>query len=385
MRECLTIDIFEYMKRTFLTLVCYLVALISWAQAPNNFDFQSLVRDENGKFVSNQPIGVKINIRQSTISGTAVYSETHTVSTNENGLLTLTVGAGTKLSTKGIADIDWNKGPYFIQVHMDPKGGTNYTLSSTTQMMSVPYALYAAKAGDYEQRIAALENTIQSIQPYVPTQHTDGFSVAPGRQVKFAKGNLWYDGTKYTIASNQYSIKGSYSSTSCDVFAVANRDRGCPVEYSGTDFDYGVLSRPDIGGNYRMLSAVEFGYILHQRKNADKLWSYATVNGISGMILLPDGWQLPSGITFTAGATSYSKNTYSTTQWKTMETVGAVFLPSIDYQILGAFYSKSEGSYLISSCSNNSTMTFLKIEASFAPTIQPISYCYGPIRLVYDY
>ena len=87
------------------------------AQAPNSFDFQSLVRDASGKFLKSQSVGVRISILQGSVSGSTVYTETHTVSTNANGLLTLTVGKGT--TSDNFSSINWSAGPYFIKTEMD--------------------------------------------------------------------------------------------------------------------------------------------------------------------------------------------------------------------------------------------------------------------------
>src|SRR5690606_9188794 len=72
--------------------------------------------------------------------------ETHNASTNANGLLSLVIGAGT-VQSGTFSSIDWGNGPYFIKTETDISGGTNYTLTGTQQLMSVPYALYAEKAG----------------------------------------------------------------------------------------------------------------------------------------------------------------------------------------------------------------------------------------------
>lgn len=95
--------------------------------------------------MTNQSVSAKITILQGSETGTPVYTETHTATTNENGLLTLFVGGGT--SSDDFTAIDWGAGPYFIKREIDPNGGTNYLISGTGQFLSVPYALYALKSG----------------------------------------------------------------------------------------------------------------------------------------------------------------------------------------------------------------------------------------------
>ncbi len=109
--------------------------------------FQTVVRNSQGKLVLNKSIGVRISILQSTSAGTAVYVETHTQSSNSNGLLTLEVGAGS-VATGTFAAIDWSQGPYFLKTEMDVNGGTNYTILGVTEFVSVSYAKMAENANN---------------------------------------------------------------------------------------------------------------------------------------------------------------------------------------------------------------------------------------------
>ena len=115
-------------------------------QAPEKFSYQSVIRRTNNDLVVNQSVRVKISILQGTIAGTAVYVEDHTTSTNSNGLVSLSIGGGNVISGTFSA-INWENGPYFVKMEADPTGGTNYTVSGTSQLLSVPYALYAKTSG----------------------------------------------------------------------------------------------------------------------------------------------------------------------------------------------------------------------------------------------
>jgi hypothetical protein len=109
--------------------------------------YQAVVRDANNALIMNQAVGMKIQILQGSISGTTVYEETQTPTSNDNGLITLEIGTGTIVSGM-FGSIDWSSGPYFIKTETDPTGATNYTISGTSQLMSVPYALYAKTSGN---------------------------------------------------------------------------------------------------------------------------------------------------------------------------------------------------------------------------------------------
>ena len=118
----------------------------AFAQAPQNLSYQAVIRNAGNTLVTNASVGMKVSILQGTSSGTAVMVETHTGTTNLNGLLTIQIGAGVPV-TGTMAGINWSNGPYFIKTETDPNGGTAYTISGTTQLLSVPYALYAASSG----------------------------------------------------------------------------------------------------------------------------------------------------------------------------------------------------------------------------------------------
>ena len=125
----------------YTTVGALLLTLSSFAQAPEQMSYQAIVRNATGNLVTNQLVGMQISILQTTATGIAVYVETHTETTNANGLLTLQVGAGS-LQNGTFATIDWSD-TYFIKTETDLTGGTSYTIIGTSQLLSVPYALHA--------------------------------------------------------------------------------------------------------------------------------------------------------------------------------------------------------------------------------------------------
>ena len=133
-------------KKKILTFISAVVLSASlWAQAPNKMSFQTVVRNNLGKLVVNKSIGVRLSILKTTSNGTAVYVETHTKTSNVNGLLTLEVGTGA-VASDTFASIDWSQGPYFLKTEMDVNGGANYTITGVTEFVSVPYAKLSDKA-----------------------------------------------------------------------------------------------------------------------------------------------------------------------------------------------------------------------------------------------
>lgn len=155
------------MKKLITTTIMVLAVALAMAQAPDKFTYQAVVRNANNTLVANAQVGVRVNILQGTATGSAVYSETHMVSSNANGLVTLNIGAGSVLHGS-FANIDWADGPYFLKTDIDPNGGNNYNVTSTQQLLSVPYALYAKEAANsFSGNYNDLTNTPQ--MPTVPT------------------------------------------------------------------------------------------------------------------------------------------------------------------------------------------------------------------------
>jgi hypothetical protein len=130
-----------------IIILAYKIAITSsFAQSPPGLSYQAVIRDASNKLLPGQKVGMKISILQGTATGSSVYTETQTSTTNINGLVTITIGNGTVVSGT-FAAINWANGPYYIEVQTDPTGGSTYNITNTSQMLSVPYALYASSAG----------------------------------------------------------------------------------------------------------------------------------------------------------------------------------------------------------------------------------------------
>ncbi len=115
------------------------------AQAPEKMTYQAVVRNSSNQLITDAVVGIHISIIQTHETGPTVYEETHQPTTNSNGLLSIVIGEGTVLSGS-LSIINWSNGPWFINIQVDPEGGTDYTISSTNQLLSVPYALHAKTA-----------------------------------------------------------------------------------------------------------------------------------------------------------------------------------------------------------------------------------------------
>ena len=174
------------------------------------------------------------------------------------------------------------------------------------------------------------ENKVKSVTVAPKGALTGKFSVSSTKQVQFSKGNLQYVGT-WQFAANQYDIFGaSQSDDHRDLFGWGTKTN--PNETSTTNGDY---SWAEWGENtitngctgWRTLTKDEWGYLFTDRANASTLRTFATVNNVTGLILMPDGWTA-SGVTLTITTANYTTNVLSTSQWATLEKQGCVFLPA---------------------------------------------------------
>ena len=133
------------MKKLYTLLATVILTASLWAQAPQKFSYQSVIRDASNTLVVNQKVGVAVSILQTSELGNVVFKETHYPTTNSNGLASLAIGTGSKVDGD-FSKIDWAKGPYFVKTETDITGGTNYTITTISELLSVPYALFAANS-----------------------------------------------------------------------------------------------------------------------------------------------------------------------------------------------------------------------------------------------
>jgi hypothetical protein len=133
------------MRKLYILVSLLLVSAMSFGQAPSGMSYQGVVRDSGGALVVSQAVGMQISILLGSKQGSAVYRETQLAITNANGLVSLEIGTGS--TTDDFSAIDWSSGSYFIKTETDPTGGNNYSIVGTSQLMSMPYALYAKTSG----------------------------------------------------------------------------------------------------------------------------------------------------------------------------------------------------------------------------------------------
>lgn len=130
------------MKKSTILLSLLFLSIVTLAQVPGAFNYQSVVRNSSGDVIANSNVAFRISILKDSDSGSSVYVETHSTRTNGFGLVSLKIGKGTKISGS-FAPESWGSNSHFIKVEVDPAGGSSYALLGTSELLSVPYAFHA--------------------------------------------------------------------------------------------------------------------------------------------------------------------------------------------------------------------------------------------------
>lgn len=146
------------MKKLSLVFTAIIATAFAMAQAPEKMSYQAVIRNAANALVTNHAVGIRISLLQGSASGTAVYVETQTPTSNANGLVSIEIGTGSVV-TGTFSAIDWSSNTYYVKTEVDPAGGTSYTITGTSQLLSVPYALYAKSSGTTNITAGSISST----------------------------------------------------------------------------------------------------------------------------------------------------------------------------------------------------------------------------------
>jgi len=172
------------MKKSLLFLSLIWLSLYALAQTPQSFKYQTVARNYAGDVLASQNISFRMTIVQGELPGTVVYSETHAATTNAAGLTTLEIGRGTPVSGS-FAAINWSQTPIFLKTETDRAGGTAFVEMGTSELLSVPFALFSAN-GVQSMTTAerdALENSPVGLQIYNSTSNC----------LNYFNGTSWFE------------------------------------------------------------------------------------------------------------------------------------------------------------------------------------------------
>lgn len=312
------------MKKVFTLFVSILVLTNLFlvrdagAQAPVKMSYQAVIRNAVGALIINQSVGMKISILQTSSTGTPVYVETQTLNTNGNGLVSLEIGSGTPVSGS-IGGIDWAAGPYFIKTETDPTGGTTYTVSGSSELLSVPYALYAASGGtpgNWAINGSDISNTnsgnvgIGTVSPSTAKLVISGFAAGEGLDLSSADqyANMRVLRNSFSSIDNDMFIGFGSGTTSSLHFYSNNAET---MTLSGGAVGIGTTSPSallDVSGSFRYADGNEgSGKILTSDANGNASWQPGQLKSdLSANIYFSPAFVMNDGVGYLADFTTIS-------------------------------------------------------------------------------
>ena len=316
------------MKQFYTFLAAIVLSANLWAQSPEKMSYQAVIRDGSNELVTNQQVGIQISILQGSDRGPSVYVETQTATTNINGLVSLEIGSGLIVSG-GFSNIDWSNDTYFIKIESDPSGGTNYTISGTSQLMSVPYSLHAKTAANGitdAQSNAITANTAKNseapgVSPgdmkywngstwvIIPATQNEEATLqmiggvptwtggTPPPAITSLTGKIWMD---RNLGASQVATTSSDAAAYGDLYQWGRAKDGHQMRTSGTTNTLSTTDTPG-HGDFIITNSPPFDW---RSPRNDDLWQ--GVNGVNNPC--PNGYRLPTAVEWEAEIATWSSN-----------------------------------------------------------------------------
>jgi hypothetical protein len=236
----------DYTMKQTIILLSFFTHLTVFGQAPNLINYQGVARDNSGNELVNQSISLQLSILEDNSNGTVVYSETHFTTTNDFGLFNTHIGNGT-LTSGAFSNIDWGGHSHFLKVEMDASGGSNYTLLGTSQLVSVPYALYAAESGSSTPGPQGIQG-VSGLGPCDYIKSGEGRIVVYSNSHAYGYGKTSAGSSFWAEIQLNGVFEGAIASDSTVVIYTSTNAYGFGETFSGTSAWYTVaLSGAPLG------------------------------------------------------------------------------------------------------------------------------------------
>jgi uncharacterized protein (TIGR02145 family) len=326
------------MKKLF-TLLALVITTITFAQAPQGFNYQATVRNSTGALIVNQNVNFKFNVMLNSATSLPIFSETHLAPTDDLGQVNLVIGTGTS-TTGSFSTINWGSGNYYLGIELNT--GAGYIAMGTTQLLSVPYALYANTAGNSQSSIPNLAsilavnngaNNLQIKNLADPTDNQDAVTMSflltqisnlqqqittsnsliaqypagsifctsgPTQIVPVLNpvtGKTWMD---RNLGASQIATSSTDALAYGDLYQWGRRADGHQCRNSATTTTLSSTDQPS-HGNFIIASNTPFDWRITQNNN---LWQ--GVNGVNNPC--PSGYRLPTETELNAERASWSQN-----------------------------------------------------------------------------
>jgi uncharacterized protein (TIGR02145 family) len=265
-----------------------------FAQNPQSFKYQTVVRNSSGDVIGNQNVSFRISIRNVSANGTILYSETHSVTTNSFGLAGLNVGQGTPV-TGSFESIQWGINDKFLSVELDPNGGSSYVLMGTTQLLNVPYSLHAGESAGLVTMTSAQRDAVTNPSMGMQIFNTDT------RKINYYDGYGWLEisGVKQTNFNCGNPLLDSRDGTYYNTVEIAgmcwmaeNLNHGTQIDGAVNQEDNGVIEKYCYQNNPGLCN--QYGGLYQW----NEMMQYTTAEGSQG--ICPTGWHIPANTEWTS-------------------------------------------------------------------------------------
>ena len=243
------------MKKVLSFLLILLAGITVVVAQPQKMTYQMVVRDNNNELIVNQQIGVKVSIIKDSANGPIAYAEAHTTTTNANALANIVIGTGIPLLITSMTDIKWGEHDYYLNIQIDPTGGTNYTVSGTQQLLSVPYSFYSERSKFVDTALYAYKSdtAVYSNIAYISFTANYADSARISNSAISANTANYADTTRIAntaISANSAntantSISATYADTAFFLLNAQNSDTA-KFAYSSDTADYAVNSHHSV-------------------------------------------------------------------------------------------------------------------------------------------
>jgi uncharacterized protein (TIGR02145 family) len=316
----------KFMKKIY-TLLALVLTLITFAQAPQGFNYQATVRNSAGALIVNQNVNFKFNIMLNSATSLPVFSETHMAPTDDLGQVNLVIGTGTA-TIGSFSSINWGTGNYYLGIELNT--GAGYVAMGTTQLLSVPYALYANSSGNAQAAtpnladVLAVNNGANNLQIKNLANPTDAQDAVTK---SFSEAQL-----QAQVAQLQAQIDALIEATTAP---MPNVTIGTQI-WSNTNLDVTTYRDgtpiPQVTDPTAWANLTTGAWCYYNNDTANgaiygKLYNWYAVAGIhdndpntSNKVLAPIGWHIPTDSELTTISTSLGGNLIAGGKMKTTGT-----------------------------------------------------------------
>jgi uncharacterized protein (TIGR02145 family) len=278
------------MKAILLLILMSAVQIAStFAQSPQSFSYQAVVRNSSGEIVTNTPVSLRISIRQNSQAGAILFKETHSATTNDFGAVTIQIGNGTPVSGS-FSSIEWGDGiSKFFQVEIDINGGSNFTQMGTSQLLSVPYSLNSEKTSGFRVLTSQQRDAISSPEMGMALFNSDT------RKINYHDGYGWLEITgvrqaDFTCGNPLLDSRdGTYYSTveiGGQCWMAENINFGTMLQGTSNSSDNGIVEKYCYSNNPGLCDT--YGALYQW----NEMMSYSNTEGVQG--ICPEEWHIPT-------------------------------------------------------------------------------------------